>query len=115
MADENKIAGEVISDDELEKVSGGTFNKNRYNKCDYWDAGIQVIDHFFAKDEFIWNNENIGYTNANAVTFFKRQTGKIPQSVKEAMDYKRTHHDAYQYEEGKSDFKDFVTFKRIHA
>lgn len=115
MADEKKLAEEIMSDDELEKVSGGTFNKNRYDKRDYWDAGIQVIDHFFAKDEFIWNNENIGYYNANAVTFFKRQTGKSPQTVKEALDYKGKHFDEYQGEPGKSDFKDFITFKRIHA
>ena len=46
--DENK----QTSDQDLEQVTGGTFDPNALSKEQYAAFGIKVTCHFFSKDEF---------------------------------------------------------------
>ena len=78
-----------MSDEELEQVAGGTFTPNAYSKEIYAVLGIKVISHFFAKDEFWWNGQEIGHNNANDLVFFKRQTSEDPKSVEEAVKFRK--------------------------
>ena len=39
------------------------------------------------KDESWWNGENIGYYNANAVTYDKLAFGYVPATVDDAVHY----------------------------
>ena len=79
-----KIHRTELTVEELEQVSGGTFWPNSYHKNEYADAGIRVVDHFFACDEFWWNGKDIGHEDANAVVYFYQQKGRVPESVEEA-------------------------------
>ena len=71
--------------EDLEAAVGGTFNSNNYSESEYADAGIRVVTHFFARDEFWWKGSNIGHKNANAVVMFcKKNGGQQPASIEEA-------------------------------
>lgn len=87
MADEKKIADEIIDDEQLEQVAGGTFDKNMYSKEEYRTAGVAMDSHFFKKDDFfIWSDVDrngkpltepqrfrITYDVANAAVELSRQ------------------------------------------
>lgn len=55
-----------LNDEMLVQVSGGTFDNNRYTTNTYRSVGIEVVDHWFEKDEFILENgDHISYEEAN--------------------------------------------------
>ncbi len=70
---------------DLERAAGGTFTLNHYWRHEYEAAGIRVVTHFFAKDEFWWNGENIGEKGANSVVYFTALKGHAPASLAESM------------------------------
>ncbi len=80
-----------LSLEEAEQMAGGTFDSNDYKDREYAYAGIKVVTHFFAKDEFWWNGTNIGHDNANAVVFFCQNHGGQPASLEEALRFKNDH------------------------
>ena len=48
---------EVMSDEELDQVAGGTFDANMYSKEEYKAAGVAMDSHFLKKDDFfIWSD-----------------------------------------------------------
>lgn len=57
---------------------------NTYKESEYASCGITVINHIIAFDEFWWNGEDIGSTDANQVVYFFKQKGRVPESIKEA-------------------------------
>ena len=69
---ENKI---VLDDKQLDEVSGGTFDDNKYSEQVYNDCGIYTEYHFFAKDEFwVWSTttndwRKITYEEANEIVW----------------------------------------------
>ena len=84
--DRNGQELKTLSREEMEQAAGGTFNENRYTVLEYADAGIRVVTHFIARDEFWWNGSDIGYDNANAVVSFCRNNGgRQPASLEEAL------------------------------
>ena len=59
---------------------------------EYANAEIQVVTHFFVKNEFWWNGTNIEHDNANAFVFFsKNNGGRQPASLEEALRFKQDH------------------------
>ena len=80
-----------LSVEELEQVSAGTFDHNKYRDCDYANAGIGYVYHLIARNEFWWNGTNIGHDNANAVVFFCQYHGGQPASLEEALRFKQDH------------------------
>ena len=81
-----------LSAEELEQVSAGTFDHNKYRDCDYANAGIGYVYHLIARNEFWWNGSNIGHDNANAVVFFcQANGGRQPASLEEAIRFKNDH------------------------
>ena len=63
---------------------------NCYSESEYASVGIKVTAHVFAFDEFWWKGKNNGHDNANAVYFFKKEKGRMPDSVEEAVGYKKS-------------------------
>ena len=77
---------------DLEKVVGGTFTLNYYWRQEYEEAGIKVVTHFIAKDEFWWNGENIGEKGANSVVYFTAVKGRAPSSLEESLPFWEANH-----------------------
>ena len=63
---------------EMEQVSGGTFDDNKYKDAEYEAVGIKIVSHWLAPNEFWWKGKNIGHTKANAVVLFNRHNGRQP-------------------------------------
>ncbi len=81
-----------LSVEELEQVSAGTFDRNKYEDNEYANAGIKYVYHILAKNEFWWNGSDIGHNNANAVVFFcQANGGRQPASLEEAIRFKEDH------------------------
>ena len=76
-----------LKKEDLEQASGGTFTDNSYSDSEYASAGIRVVSHFIACNEFWWNGQDIGHDKANMVVRFCREKGRQPSSLKEAYDY----------------------------
>ncbi len=53
MAEKDKYADEIMSDEELDQVAGGTFDANMYSKEEYKAAGVAVDSHFLCGAEVI--------------------------------------------------------------
>ncbi len=78
---------------EMEQASGGTFNDNAYKDHEYANAGIRIVSHLIARNEFWWNGQDIGHDGANAVVYFcQNNNGRQPASVEEATAFKREAH-----------------------
>ncbi len=75
--------------EDLEQAAGGTFNPNKFTAGEYARAGIKVVTHLLAKDEFWWKGENIGEVGANTVMYFFEKTGKEPATLEQATLYMR--------------------------
>ena len=82
---ENKETKE-LNQEEMEQTAGGTFNANHYTDSEYASVGIKVVKNTILWDEFWWNGSDIGHNDANWVMKFYKETGRIPNSVKEAYD-----------------------------
>ncbi len=52
MKNEMIITTEILNDEQLDIVTGGTFTSNKHSKKEYRDAGIRIKTNFFARDEF---------------------------------------------------------------
>ena len=78
---------EKLSDEELEKVAGGTFTPNDFTKNAYEDCGIKVVEHFFAKNEFWYKGKDIGHDNASAVVAYVAGNQKHPENLEQAREY----------------------------
>ena len=76
-----------LNPEDLEKVVGGTLNWNYYWRHEYEEAGIKVVSHIIAKDEFWWNGENIGHKGANSVVYFTAVKGYAPASLEESIPF----------------------------
>ena len=75
--------------EDLEKATGGTFVPNRYTESEYASAGIKCVTHLIEKDEFWWRGENIGEQNANTIMYYTQHKGYAPDSLQEAVSYKK--------------------------
>ena len=67
---DDKFKDEILDDDELDQVAGGTFTPNKYDERIYNQAGLRTQYHVFEKDEFFAKSENgkevpITYDQAN--------------------------------------------------
>ena len=82
---ENKETKE-LNQEEMERTAGGTFNANHHTDSEYANVGIRVVKHTILCDEFWWKGSDIGHYDANWVMKFYKETGRIPNSVKEAYD-----------------------------
>ena len=85
MAENDKYADEMLTDDELDGVAGGTFTPNKLSRVTYEVAGIKIVDHFFAKDEFWYKGENIGHDKATAVGLYFKYNKKLPETADDAV------------------------------
>ena len=81
-----------LSQEDLEKASGGTFTLNYYNRYEYEEVGIKVVSHFIEKDEFWWKGENIGEKVANSVVYFTAVKGRAPSSLQESLPFWEENH-----------------------
>ena len=72
---------------EMEQVSGGTFNDNKYKDSEYANVGIRIVPHLIARNEFWYNGQDIGHDQANMVVQFFRTIGRQPVSLEEAIDF----------------------------
>lgn len=87
MNNEMIFKNEILSDEQLETISGGYLIPNKYAIEIYKSAGIKVKEKFFSQDEFFWNGQRVDYTTANMITFFKRNEKNQPNSIEEATGY----------------------------
>ncbi len=46
-----------LKKEDLEQASGGTFTDNSYSDSEYASAGIRVVSHLIACNEFWWNGQ----------------------------------------------------------
>ena len=76
-----------LNKEALESAAGGNFLPNLHSDSEYASAGIRVVSHFFANDEFWWRGENIGWDKADAVCCFTKEIGRQPETVAEAVHY----------------------------
>ena len=53
--------------DELNRVTGGTFDRNTYSKGTYHSVGISTRYNFFCEDEFMFMGRGISYQQANEI------------------------------------------------
>ena len=67
-----------VTMDEMSRICGGTFDKNRYSKSTYHALGISTSYHFFDHDEFRFMGRSISYEQANAIV-------RLGQSVYEII------------------------------
>ena len=95
MAVEDKFADEIMSNEELDNVAGGTFNGNKYNEGEYNAIGIKTNYHFFAKDEFWWKGQEIGHDNASHLVFFFKRNGRNANTLEEATKFCDEHSKDY--------------------
>ena len=72
---------------DLEQVAGGNFFPNAHSESEYASVGIKVVTHILAFDEFWYQGKNIGHDHANAVFRFKKDKGRMPDSVDKAVLY----------------------------
>ena len=77
---------------DLEKAVGGTFTLNYYRQHEYEEAGIKVVTHFIAKDEFWWKGENIGEKGANSAVYYTAVKGSAPSSLEESVPFWDANH-----------------------
>ena len=80
---------EQLTDDELDKIAGGTFTRNDFSDGFYNACGIKVVGHFFKKDEFWYKGKDIGHDDANAVVTYVAAHQKQPKSLEDARKYYR--------------------------
>ena len=81
-----------LNREDLEKAVGGTFNLNYYWQHEYEEAGIRVVTHFIAKDEFWWKGKDIGEKAANSVVYFTAVKGYAPGSLEESIPFWDANH-----------------------
>ena len=98
MSEEKIMNDEILTEDELDEVSGGTFTPNRYGKKSYKRANIKVVTHFFEANEFWWKGQNIGHDNANALVFFHYKNRRRAKTLEEALRYRDEHSFEYHSE-----------------
>ena len=79
-----------LNQEEMSQVSGGTFTPNHFSGSMYEKAGIQVIDHFIDKDEFLWHGTDVGYATANSIVRFYKKYGREPVSLSEVDRFVQT-------------------------
>lgn len=92
MTEEKILEEEILNENELEQVVGGTFTANKYSEAEYNAAGITVNTHFFGEDEFTWRNKKYEYWHANAIVYYcKHHNSTQPKSFKAAWNYARAH------------------------
>ena len=60
------LKDEILTNEQLDQVAGGTFDKNEFTESEYHFAGIKTEYHFFEKDEFWAKNRNGDY---KAITY----------------------------------------------
>lgn len=78
MTNEMIIRNEILKDEQLDIVAGGTFTSNKYKEIIYNQAGISTKYNTFAEDRFYarnanGENRNISYAQANwAVEYWKK-------------------------------------------
>ena len=91
------IKNEILSDEQLETVSGGVLViPNKYTIDIYKSAGIKVKEKFFTQDEFFWKGQRVDYATANMITFFRRNEKHQPNSIEEAIDYANKNNAAFE-------------------
>ena len=66
-ANNKPFSAAVLTPDELNRVTGGTFTKNKYSKSTYHSFGISTSYNFFDKDEFMFMGRKISYQQANEI------------------------------------------------
>ena len=66
-ANNNPCGTEELTLDMLDRVAGGTFDKNTYSKSTYHTFGICTRYNFFDKDEFMFMGQGISYQRANEI------------------------------------------------
>ena len=77
---------ELLSDEQLEQVAGGTFDKNKFDERIYNQAGLKTEYHFWEKDEFWAKDRNGEY---KAITY---------DQANWAVEYWQTHNKTASYE-----------------
>jgi len=80
---------ENLTDEQLEQVAGGTFTPNYLPRVTYTNAGIRVIDHFFAKDEFFYRDKPVTHEEATAIAIFYRENKTHPSSIEFAVKWEK--------------------------
>ena len=81
MKNEMMIMTELLNDEQLDIVTGGTFTSNKHSKKEYRDAGIRISTNFFARDEFYaiakdGQEYQITYNQANWAVAYWQQNKK---------------------------------------
>ena len=66
-ANNKPFSAAVLTPDELNRVTGGTFTKNKYSKSTYHSFGISTSYNFFDEDEFMFMGRTISYQQANEI------------------------------------------------
>jgi len=92
MADKDKFADEMLTDDELDKVAGGwyTFGVFSTEREYYEQAGIKIVENYLSADEFWYKGVDIGHSKATAVAlYFKVHNDTLPNSVEEAVEWEK--------------------------
>ena len=77
---------------EMEQLSGGTFNDNKYNDSEYANVGIRIVSHLIARNEFWYKGQDIGHDQANMIVQFFQTIGRQPVSLEEAIDFTKKPH-----------------------
>ena len=89
---DTELNKEELSQEDLEKAAGGTFDRNYYSQSEYEAVGITVVTHWIERDEFWWKGVNIGEKGANSVVFFTAVKGRAPSSLEESMPFWEANH-----------------------
>ena len=80
------MINEILNEEQLKGVSGGTFDSNKYKERIYNQAGLKTDYHFFEKDEF-WAKDNHG--KYQAISY---------DQANWAVEYWQTHNKQASYE-----------------
>ena len=80
---DDKFKDEILDDEQLDQVAGGTFTPNKYDERIYNQAGLRTQYHVFEKDEFFAKSETgkevpITYDQANWAVAYWQRTGNQP-------------------------------------
>ena len=63
--------------DELNRVTGGTFDRNTYSKGTYHSVGISTRYNFFCEDEFMFMGRGISYQQANEIVALAKRVYNV--------------------------------------
>ena len=91
MKDEKILQDELMSDEELEKVSGGSiwFTEEEVKKAGLKllkeDGSPGVYHWYWNEGDYYWNDEKVSTSQANAIANFVAKKGYQPKSVNEAV------------------------------